>query len=67
MIRQPLHWRWQAGDETVTRSICWSPPGCHGGCGVRLISAGDRLLRVEGDPDNPYNRGRICMRGANYP
>ena len=60
----PENWRWQDGDVTVTRSICWSPPGCHGGCGCLLRT--DRrgaLVGIEGDPANPFSQGSLCPRG----
>ena len=47
----------------VTRSICWSPPGCHGGCGVLLYTKNGELVKVVGDYDNRYNSGRLCVRG----
>jgi anaerobic selenocysteine-containing dehydrogenase len=58
------NWRWRDGEHTVTRSICWSPPGCHGGCGclLRTDSAG-RLVGIEGDPANPFSQGALCARG----
>ncbi len=33
-------------------------PYCGVGCGVRAISDG-----IEGDPDHPANRGRLCVKG----
>lgn len=56
-------WRWQEGNLTVTRGTAWSCPGCHDGCGVLLYTnKDDTLVKVEGDPENPYNQGRLCMR-----
>lgn len=47
----------------VTRSSAWTGPGCHLGCGVLLYTdENDRLVKVEGDPENPFNKGRLCMR-----
>ena len=57
-----MKFRWRAGDLEVTRSICWSPPGCHGGCGVFLSARGGRLIKVEGDAENRYSRGWTCVR-----
>ena len=37
---------------------------CHPRCGTLLEFEGDRAIRVKGDPDNPFNRGRICQRGS---
>lgn len=56
-------WRWKEGDLTVTRSTQWSAPGCHEGCGVLLYTDKEgKLVKVEGDPNNPFNNGRLCMR-----
>ncbi len=63
----PPSYRWHEGQYEVTRSICWSPPGCHGGCGVLLYSRDGKLVRVEGDESNPFNNGRLCVRGLNTP
>lgn len=47
----------------VTRSCAWSPPGCHStGCGVKLFVKDGKLVKVEGDPDHPITRGRLCPR-----
>jgi len=47
--------------EKVVRTTVWSPgPGCHGGCGVKLIVKNGRLVKVEGDEDHPWNQGRLC-------
>jgi anaerobic selenocysteine-containing dehydrogenase len=56
---------WRQGDYTVTRTAHWSAPGCHMGCGVLLYSKDGRLVKVEGDPLNPVNSGRLCMRCLN--
>lgn len=54
--------RYEEDGLTVTRGSAWSAPGCHLGCGVLMYSEGDKLVKVEGDPDNPYNQGRLCVR-----
>ena len=56
------------GDLTVTRGSAWSGPGCHLGCGVLLYTndEGD-LVKVEGDPENPFNEGRLCVRCLDLP
>lgn len=58
-------WQWQEGEYTVTRSTHWSGPGCHDGCGLLYYTKDGRLEKVEGDLDNPYNMGRLCMRCLN--
>ncbi|MDR2107973.1 MAG: molybdopterin-dependent oxidoreductase, partial [Coriobacteriales bacterium] len=55
--------RYREGDLTVTRSVAWSGPGCHDGCGVLLYTDSEgKLVKCEGDPENPFNQGRLCMR-----
>jgi anaerobic selenocysteine-containing dehydrogenase len=46
----------------VTRSSAWTAPGCHLGCGLLIYAKDGKVERVEGDPDNPYNQGRLCPR-----
>lgn len=47
----------------VTRACAWSPPGCHAvGCGVKLFVKDGELVKVEGDPEHPLTRGRLCVR-----
>lgn len=53
---------------TETRNVC---PYCSVSCGVLIYSTGDksknsqsRIIHIEGDPDNPVNRGTLCPKGA---
>ena len=63
---RPVQWR--EGNYTVTRSTAWSAPGCHDGCGVLFYTDDSgTLVKVEGDPENPYNQGALCMRCLNLP
>ncbi len=55
-------WRWQEGEFTVTRTLPWSGPGCHNQCGILVYSKGNQVIRVEGDPEIPFNEGRLCVR-----
>lgn len=55
--------QWEEDGLKVTRTCAWSGPGCHEGCGVLLYTdENDRLVKVEGDVDHPFNEGRLCMR-----
>jgi formate dehydrogenase major subunit len=49
----------------VTSSIC---PYCAVGCGQRVyvasIDGKDSIAQIEGDPDSPVSRGRLCPKGA---
>lgn len=53
---------------TETRNTC---PYCSVSCGVLIYSLGDKsknarstIIHIEGDPDNPVNRGTLCPKGA---
>ena len=55
--------QWKEGDLTVTRTMQWSAPGCHNGCQILFYTDNDgKLVKVEGDPNGPYQNGRLCMR-----
>lgn len=44
-----------------TRSIC---PYCAVGCGQLVYSKGNELISIEGDPESPISRGRLCPKGS---
>ena len=61
-------WRYEEGEYTVTRGSAWSGPGCHLGCGVLMYTDKDgKLVKVEGDPENPMTEGRLCVRCLDMP
>ena len=47
--------------DRVVRSIC---PYCAVGCGQLVYVRDGRVTQVEGDPDSPISRGRLCPKGA---
>jgi formate dehydrogenase major subunit len=52
--------RTQTADRVV-QSIC---PYCAVGCGQRVYVKDERVIQIEGDPDSPISRGRLCPKGA---
>jgi formate dehydrogenase major subunit len=52
--------RTRAADR-VAKSIC---PYCAVGCGQRVYVKDERVIQIEGDPDSPISRGRLCPKGA---
>ena len=55
-------WRGRIEDsDRVVRSIC---PYCAVGCGQRVFVKADEITQIEGDPDSPISRGRLCPKGA---
>lgn len=56
-------WRQEKDGVTITRTTAWTAPGCHEGCSVLVHADKDgKLIKVEGDPENPFNLGRLCPR-----
>ena len=47
--------------ERVVRSVC---PYCAVGCGQRVYVQDGRITQIEGDPDSPISRGRLCPKGS---
>ena len=45
----------------VARSVC---PYCGVGCGQLVYHKNGELIAIEGDPDSPISRGRLCPKGA---
>lgn len=55
-------WRGRLADaDRVIRSIC---PYCAVGCGQKVFVKDERVIQIEGDPDSPISRGRLCPKGA---
>jgi formate dehydrogenase major subunit len=47
--------------DRVVKSIC---PYCAVGCGQRVYVKDERVTQIEGDPDSPVSRGRLCPKGS---
>jgi formate dehydrogenase major subunit len=47
--------------DRVAKSIC---PYCAVGCGQRVYVKDEKVIQIEGDPDSPISRGRLCPKGA---
>ena len=47
--------------DDVVRSVC---PYCAVGCGQLVHVADGAITNIEGDPDSPISRGRLCPKGA---
>ncbi|TWH49218.1 molybdopterin-dependent oxidoreductase [Sporomusa sp. KB1] len=55
-------WTWEEDGYTVFRGNARTGPGCHDNCGVLMYVKDGVLEKIEGDPENPYNQGRLCPR-----
>src|ERR671935_1809080 len=47
--------------DKVVQSVC---PYCAVGCGQKVYVKDERVVQIEGDPDSPVSRGRLCPKGA---
>src|SRR5215211_8535990 len=47
--------------DKVVQSIC---PYCAVGCGQKVYVKDEKVVQIEGDPDSPISRGRLCPKGA---
>jgi molybdopterin-containing oxidoreductase family iron-sulfur binding subunit len=55
-----------APDDMVTGKATWYASTCRecpAGCGVLAKNREGRIVKVEGNPLHPINKGRLCMRG----
>ena len=47
--------------DRVVKSIC---PYCAVGCGQQVFVKDEKVVQIEGDPDSPISRGRLCPKGS---
>ncbi len=47
--------------DRVVQSVC---PYCAVGCGQKIFVKNEEIVQIEGDPDSPVSRGRLCPKGS---
>jgi formate dehydrogenase major subunit len=47
--------------DKVVKSVC---PYCAVGCGQQVYVKDGKVIQIEGDPDSPISRGRLCPKGS---
>jgi len=47
--------------DKVVKSVC---PYCAVGCGQQIYVSAGKVTQIEGDPDSPVSRGRLCPKGS---
>ncbi|MEA2158101.1 MAG: formate dehydrogenase major subunit [Solirubrobacteraceae bacterium] len=50
-----------ADADRVVKSVC---PYCAVGCAQNVFVKNDKVVQIEGDPDAPHSRGRLCPKGS---
>ncbi len=56
----------QAPEDMVTGKATWYASTCRecpAGCGIIAKNREGRVVKIEGNPLHPVNRGKLCMRG----
>jgi molybdopterin-containing oxidoreductase family iron-sulfur binding subunit len=56
----------QAPDDMVTGEASWYASTCRecpAGCGILAKNRDGRVVKLEGNPLHPINKGKLCMRG----
>src|SRR3954452_12070746 len=59
-VSQTLTPRTRTADAIVD-SVC---PYCAVGCGQKVYVENGQVTQIEGDPDSPISRGRLCPKGS---
>lgn len=47
--------------DRVAKSVC---PYCAVGCGQNIYVKDEKIVQIEGNPDSPISRGRLCPKGS---
>ena len=47
--------------DRVAKSVC---PYCAVGCAQNVYVKDEKVVQIEGNPDSPINRGRLCPKGS---
>jgi formate dehydrogenase major subunit len=55
---------WTARTETADRVVESVCPYCAVGCGQRIYVKDEKVIQIEGDPNSPISRGRLCPKGS---
>ena len=40
---------------------------CYNACGILVETAGNDVMKIEGNPDFPIGRGKLCPKGISAP
>jgi formate dehydrogenase major subunit len=55
---------WEARTKTADRVVQSVCPYCAVGCAQKVYVKDERVIQIEGDPDSPVSRGRLCPKGS---
>jgi formate dehydrogenase major subunit len=60
-VRSEEAWTARTQGAKVVGSVC---PFCAVGCGQRVYVKDEKVIQIEGDPESPVSRGRLCPKGS---
>jgi formate dehydrogenase major subunit len=64
LIDRQSAYRGRTTQVETTRTVC---VGCSMGCGIKVLSRDNQIVRIEGDWDTETNRGVLCKVGRFLP
>jgi formate dehydrogenase major subunit len=60
--KHSAEWKARIADaDRMVQSVC---PYCAVGCGQRVYVKDERIIHIDGDPDSPVSRGKLCPKGS---
>jgi formate dehydrogenase major subunit len=62
--RSPATMAKVARTETADRVVDSVCPYCAVGCGQKVFVKDEKVIQIEGDPNSPVSRGRLCPKGS---
>jgi formate dehydrogenase major subunit len=63
-VQSPRQDAWVPRTTTADRVVASVCPYCAVGCGQRVFVKDEKVVQIEGDPDSPVSRGRLCPKGS---
>jgi formate dehydrogenase major subunit len=63
-VRSPRQEEWVPRTRTADRVVGSICPFCAVGCAQRVYVKDEKVVQIEGDPDSPVSRGRLCPKGS---
>jgi formate dehydrogenase major subunit len=63
-VQSPRQDEWVPRTRTADRVVGSICPYCAVGCGQRVFVKDGKVTQIEGDPDSPVSRGRLCPKGS---